>query len=118
MTEGKAGAAEDAWSHYQRRRDDLVELRRSVEDVAETAYSPDGLVRATVGARGQLTELSLDPRIYRTADAAALAGSITATIEDAVAAATARIVELSRPFVPDGTDISGSAPPRLDRQLD
>ncbi len=112
--------------------DALIGLRRSMEDLVETAYSPDGLVRATVGARGLLTELFLDPRIYRTTDAAALAETITATIQAATDAATARMVELTRPFLPDGP-ISADADPdtddglglafdpllqQLDRQLD
>ena len=118
MNDSTAGAVESAWSDYQRLRDDLADLRQSMEDVAETAYSPDGLVSATVGAQGQLTELALDPRIYRTTDVTALAATITATIQDAVTAATTRVVELSRPFLPDGMDVADPAPRLPGRQPD
>ena len=121
--------AGDAWSEDDRLLQDLVELRRSFEEVTETACSPDGLVCATVGAHGELTELSLDPRIYRTTDSKALAETITATIREAVAAATARMAELTKPFLPDGVDLFdpgagddpflafGPASRRLDNQL-
>jgi DNA-binding protein YbaB len=98
--------ATDAWSDYERMRDELAGLRSSVQEITETAYSPDELVRATVDAQGQLMELALDPRIYRTTNSAALAETIKATIGTAVAAATARVLELTKPFLPDGPPAS------------
>jgi DNA-binding protein YbaB len=113
-----APTADDAWADYQRLRDDLVTLRRSFREVSETAYSPDGLVSATVGSRGELTELTLDPRIYRTVDAAALAETITATIRGAVTAAAVSMVELTKPFLPDAPHRAGSGPGDADLDLD
>jgi DNA-binding protein YbaB len=100
-----ASPSTDAWSEYERLRETLVTLRRSLEEVSETAYSPDGLVGATVGARGELIELTLDPRIYRTTDSTALAATIIATVREAVSAATARTFELTKPFLPEGMQL-------------
>lgn len=86
---------------YEKLRRDLASLRRSMEEVSETAYSEDGLVAATIGARGELKELVLDPRIYRTTDAKALAASIIVAIKDASDAVTARIIALTEPMLPE-----------------
>ena len=48
----------------------------------------------TVGPQGRVVRLDLDPRIYRTQDARALAHLITETIEHAVWTAEDRVVEL------------------------
>lgn len=96
-------------STYDRLQNDLESLQRSLEDLQETAYSPDGLVAATVGARGELKELVLDPRIYRTSDAKALSASITETVHEATEAVTMRIVELTKPLLPKGLRTDGDS---------
>jgi DNA-binding protein YbaB len=85
---------------YQKLQDELVALQQSILELDETAYSTDRTVAATVGARGELKQLQLDPRIYRSTDAKALAATITQTIQDATTAVTARLVELTRPLLP------------------
>ncbi|WP_163572785.1 YbaB/EbfC family nucleoid-associated protein [Fodinicola feengrottensis] len=52
-----------------------------------TAESPDGLVAATVNSSGDVVELELDDRVYRTSDSAALAAAITQTIRAAASIA-------------------------------
>jgi DNA-binding protein YbaB len=93
--------SQDPDLRYEQLREDLLTLRRDMAELAETAYSPDGLVVATVGAQGALKELVLDPRIYRTTDSVALAETIVATIRDAATAATARMYELSNALLPE-----------------
>jgi DNA-binding protein YbaB len=88
---------EERYAQLQR---DLLALQKSIDEVSETAYSSDRTVAATVGPRGELKELVLDPRIYRKTDAKALAATITQTIWDATAAVTTRLVELTRPLLP------------------
>jgi transposase len=82
-------------------RRDLDTLGRRIREIAETAYSSDRTVAATVGAHGELRELALDPRIYRTTNAAALATTIRDTIACAADAATASLFGLVRPLLPD-----------------
>ncbi len=104
----RASTAEEAWSDYEILRQDLITLREGIKEVREAATSPDGLVTATVGSRGELLDLSLDPRIYRTTDSAALAETIKATVKAAAGAASAQMIELARPFLPAPTS-GGSA---------
>jgi DNA-binding protein YbaB len=85
---------------YERLRDDLLEVRERIADIEATADSPDGLVSATVVGRGELSELYLDPRIYRTTNSKALAKSIVDTIEDAVKQSREQLFEITRRYLP------------------
>lgn len=58
-------------------------IRITMEGSTGTAESADGLVEATVGVYGELVELVLDSRIYRTPDAEALAAQIRTAINEA-----------------------------------
>ena len=69
------------------------ELARQARAVQVTETSPDGLVSVTVGARGDLVRLDLDPRIYRRPDSRALADTITETVHRATAAAQDQVVQ-------------------------
>lgn len=98
-----------AWSEQlQVRLGDLVEqgpaLARRARAVQATETSPDGLVSVTVGPQGRVVRLDLDPRIYRTPDARALADLITETIEHAVWAAEDRVVGIMS-AVADGDQV-------------
>ena len=73
----------------------LAEQARAVQ-VTET--SDDGLVSVTVGPRGELVRLDLDPRIYRRPDSRQLADTITATVQRAARAAEDRVVQLLSPL--------------------
>jgi DNA-binding protein YbaB len=84
---------------------DALELQSALEGVRGTAESPDGLVQATTSGRGELIELILDPRIYRTADAEALAQDITKTIQEATTRAQEQVyAKARRGLFPAGTD--------------
>jgi DNA-binding protein YbaB len=83
-------------AEYSRLADDVRAMRDGIDRVQATACSPDGLIAATVGGRGEVVDLDLDPRIYRVPDAAALSAAITATIRAATGEAeraVARITE-------------------------
>lgn len=62
-------------------------VQEKLADIEVTEESDDGLIAATVGARGELRALDLDPRIYRSQDATALADDILATVRKAAGAA-------------------------------
>lgn len=65
-----------------------------------TEKSPDGLVTATVDARGELMRLDLDPRIYRRQDARGLADAITQTVQRAAEKARDQVVKMFEPLIP------------------
>jgi DNA-binding protein YbaB len=76
------------------------QLQEKLKAVTATAKSSDGFVTAIVGARGELIELTLDPRIYRKPDSAKLAHTITETIQQATEDAMGQIEKLCEPMVP------------------
>jgi DNA-binding protein YbaB len=93
---------------------DALELQRALDEVRGEAESADGLVHATTNGRGELIELFLDPRIYRTADAGALAADITTTIQAAVVQAQADVLQASKASLfPPGKD-----PAEIDLEFD
>lgn len=93
---------------YEKLRDDLLEIRTRIADIEETADSPDGLVTATVVGRGELSDLYLDPRIYRTKDSKALAESIVDTIKEAVSKSHDQLFDITREYLPDNADRAGT----------
>ncbi|QUH03938.1 YbaB/EbfC family nucleoid-associated protein [Saccharopolyspora erythraea] len=109
---------------YERLRDDLLDIRTRIADIEATADSPDGLVSATVVGRGELSELYLDPRIYRTKDSKALASSIVDTIKDAVEQSREQLFEITRQYLPadaklEGTDVhTDPFMHQLDKQIE
>lgn len=93
---------------------DALELQRALDEVRGEAESADGLVHATTNGRGELIDLFLDPRIYRTADAGALAADIMSTIQAAVVQAQADVLQASKASLfPPGKD-----PAEIDLEFD
>jgi DNA-binding protein YbaB len=86
-------------------RGNLSEMQRAMAEVTATAKSPDGFVKATVGARGQLTKLELDARIYRRADSGKLAATITETVQKAATEAGEKVKAVTEKYAP-GMDVS------------
>jgi DNA-binding protein YbaB len=72
----------------------LQERQRRMLRVTGTAWSPDRYVKAVVGPRGQLVELEIDPRIYRSPNSRELAATIVATVRAATDQAIARTREI------------------------
>jgi DNA-binding protein YbaB len=77
-------------------------LQEGMSEVRAEAESPDGLITVAVDESGALTELRLDPRIYRDSDPRALAEAITETLRQAEERAEEQLFELLRPFLPAG----------------
>ncbi|GAA1790840.1 hypothetical protein GCM10009682_11060 [Luedemannella flava] len=72
----------------------MEERQRKVFQITGTAWSDDRLIKVVVGPRGQLTELEIDPRVYRTPNSKALAASILATVRRAVEDAMRQTTEV------------------------
>lgn len=75
-------------------------LQRQAAEMRVTEESSDGLVRATVGVRGELVDLELDPRLYQRPDSAKLAETIVQTAAAAATRARDDVIELFAPLVP------------------
>lgn len=97
---GLQAYAEELRTTFMRLQDEGAELHAKARAVQVTETSRDGLVSVTVGSRGELVRLDIDPRIYRRPDARALADSITETVQRAAAKAQERIIEVFEPLIP------------------
>jgi DNA-binding protein YbaB len=82
-------------------RKGLGGLQQTLMQISATVTSDDGMVKATVGPRGQLISLELDPRLYRRPDSKQLAVTITKTVQAAAAKAQEQVTAALKPFVPE-----------------
>jgi DNA-binding protein YbaB len=76
------------------------QTQRKVMKVTATATSDDRMIKATVGPRGQLVHLEIDPRVYRRPNATALADAIVATVRAAAEQAMADVQEILSESLP------------------
>jgi DNA-binding protein YbaB len=91
---------DDVYGQYNRLRSGMDDVQRRLAELRASADSDDGLIRATVGPRGQLLDLRLDRRIYRDMDAAELSRKIVTTVEQATAKATQQVEQLMADYLP------------------
>ena len=93
---------DEVYGQYQRLRSGMDEMQRRLAEVRVTAESDDGLVRATVGPRGHLVSLSLDPRVGRL-DADDLARKITTTVQEATSQSVDQVQQVVAEYLPQGS---------------
>jgi DNA-binding protein YbaB len=91
---------DDVFGQYQRLRSGMDDLQQRLAALQVSAESDDGLIRATVGPRGQLIDLRLDRRIYRDMDAAELGRKIVATTEKAAAQVAEQVQQMMAGYLP------------------
>lgn len=77
----------------------------AIQRVEGRAESDDGLVRVSVGLGGELKGLELDPRIYRSQDAQALAKSIVETVGRALRDAERQGFTAVKPFLNEDAEL-------------
>ncbi|MFD1934564.1 MULTISPECIES: YbaB/EbfC family nucleoid-associated protein [Nonomuraea] len=99
-TAGLQAYADELRATFMRLREEGAELHAKARAVQVTEKSRDGLVTVTVGSRGELVRLDLDPRIYRHPDARGLADTIAETVQRAAAKAQEQIIDVFAPLVP------------------
>lgn len=105
--------AADLYADYQRMVEDVRRAQQRMTEIRAEAESGDGLIRATVGGSGELVELWLDPRIYRTPDSTSLAKSIMDTIDQATELAQKERFAILAGYLPED-----AAPEATDFGLD
>jgi DNA-binding protein YbaB len=92
--------ADELRATFMRLQQEAPAVHEKARAVQVTEKSRDGLISATVGARGDLVRLDIDPRIYRRPDSRELADSITETVHRAATKAQAKVIELFEPLIP------------------
>jgi DNA-binding protein YbaB len=93
----------EVYGQYERLRAGMDELQTRLAALRVTAESDDGCISATVGPRGQLVDLDLDPDIYLRPDAERLAREITRTVQEATSRAVDQVQRLVADYLPDGS---------------
>lgn len=83
----------------------LRSAQAAIQQIEGQAESDDGLVRVSVGLGGELKGLELDPRIYRTQDAQALAKSIVETAGRALQDAERQGFVAVKPFLNEDSEL-------------
>ncbi|MGI5490324.1 YbaB/EbfC family nucleoid-associated protein [Microtetraspora malaysiensis] len=87
---------------YNRQAGELRAAYGKLSELTGTAESPDRMVRVTVGPRGQVQDIALDPRVYRKLSPSQLSREIMEQIGAATEQVTGRTKELMAPFMPEG----------------
>ncbi|MCK2214694.1 YbaB/EbfC family nucleoid-associated protein [Actinomadura sp. ATCC 31491] len=87
---------------YNRQAAQLRQAYTELSELAVTAESRDRMVSVTVGPRGQVQGIKLDPRVYRKLSPSQLARSIMEQIGAATEQVAGRTKELMAPFMPAG----------------
>lgn len=88
---------------YPKLREGLLAVRRGLDEVEGTATNEAGTITATVGGRGEVRELVLDQRVFRDANAGALADDILATLRAAGKQAADEAFQLTTKALGGGT---------------
>ena len=94
---------------YEWMRKETSRIHGEMAKVTGKAESPDGAVTATVGPRGQLQSLTLDPRASRRMSTEDLAAAIVETANRAARDASGRAAALLGPILPPGVSASDLA---------
>lgn len=89
---------------YRRSREQLADVHRALDALAESATSPCGTVTATVSAHGALVGLDIRDAAYRTHQPGALAKVVLATVAAASAQAARAADAVMAPVLPAGAD--------------
>ncbi|GIF48882.1 DNA-binding protein YbaB [Asanoa ferruginea] len=100
------GRVDEVLGQYERIRAGMAELQERLAAFSTTASSSDGLVIATVDARGQLVRLVFDPRAYHAHRPEQLAAVATTTVRSAVSSAAAAVHELVAGYLPPGSGVA------------
>ncbi|WP_336206948.1 YbaB/EbfC family nucleoid-associated protein [Nonomuraea sp. LPB2021202275-12-8] len=95
-------AMEDMAREYNRQAAQLKQAYAELRELTAVGRSRDGMVTVTVGPRGQVRRIELNPRVYAKLSPSELADSIVEQVSAATGEVAERTKELMAPFVPEG----------------
>jgi DNA-binding protein YbaB len=85
---------------FERVKDNASKLQRRLHEAEGAAASKDGAVKLTVGPRGDLRTLHIDPRAYRRLSPSELATEILELSRAAARDVQAQLEQVIKPFLP------------------
>jgi DNA-binding protein YbaB len=86
---------------YKEQRQQLKDMQARIAALGATGEAADGMVKVTVGAQGQLTEVEFDPRVYRKLASEELAAAVVEAARKATGSVTEQRREAMQGLVPD-----------------
>lgn len=102
MTDSFRATIHELAAEYNRQVQLTRDVYAKLNELRATATSGDGMVSVTVGPRGQVRAIKLNPRVYRRLSPSELAAAIMAQIGRASAQVAERTKELMAPLMPEG----------------
>lgn len=107
-------AAAEMMGEFERQRTRMHELQETMRSVSGTGRSPLGLVTATVGSQGELTDITFNPRDVKRARPEQLSEEVLAAVAAARADAMGKLSQVmpTSPF--SGTSFSDIASGKAD----
>lgn len=99
---------------YERVRDNLSAVQEKLRTTCGESQSKDGSVRVTVGLRGNLQDLRIEPRAYRRLSPSELAAEILDLVGRATQDAQGQIEDVMAPFLPAGVSYADAMSGRAD----
>ncbi|MFD3583847.1 YbaB/EbfC family nucleoid-associated protein [Streptomyces sp. NPDC058683] len=104
---------EQLLADYRKRRDEADSVRRRINEVTGTATAPRRVVKVTVSARGEVTDIDFPTGAFRRMTPKELADVLRTTIAEARAAALTEVDSMIFDHVPLGLSpsalLSGTA---------
>lgn len=76
MSDAYGAMIESLTEEYDKRDGPVREMYGRLSELTVTSHSEDGVVTVTVGPRGQVWNIELDPRVYRKLSPSELSHSI------------------------------------------
>lgn len=103
---------EDMLGQLTKTLESLPRTQERMLGITGVAWSADRMVRVVVGARGQLVDLEIDPRVFRRPDVAQLRAEILSTSAAAVQQAAEQVKELmEQQFPPEFAELRNQMRP-------
>jgi DNA-binding protein YbaB len=104
VTSDHQAQVDELLAEYRRSREQLASMQKSLAAINESVTSADGLVKATVGAHGTLTELVIADVAYVRLSPSDLAKLIVRTTAAAATKASETANQTVSPLLPVQTD--------------
>jgi DNA-binding protein YbaB len=86
---------------YKEQRQQLKDMQARIAALGATGEAAGGMVKVTVGAQGELTEVEFDPRVYRKLASEELAAAVVEAARNATGSVTEQRREAMQGLVPD-----------------
>ncbi|MFC6558883.1 YbaB/EbfC family nucleoid-associated protein [Nonomuraea cavernae] len=93
---------------YDRHLKQVADAYGELNELTVSTRSDDGMITVTVGPRGQVRKITLNPRVSRVLEPSELAQALMEQIGQAASAVAERSRELLDPLLPDDLPYGGT----------